>query len=394
MTVVALSYLPVQAFLSNNGLPLVGGQLFSYQAGTSTPAATYTDSTGATSLPNPIILNARGEIATATGASSGLWIPPNTGYKFVLEDALGNTIWTIDQVFAPVTNLGAIPLNLIPSITNTFNIGSPSFTWANGYFGTQIFVNGVPVLNNGNIGYIAQTGTETTAGVTAINFTYPPGAPNRYQTNITPGTTDMSAGFAAAALVSGTYRIVLSDLTYLVNTPFVGQSGMTLTSLTGKSTIKTTVSGNHLVSGVNLNNITITNVKFQGANSSTHPLSSIGGFQTIDTGLVTFVTSINIRITDCEFGPFATAVSCIGCTKVFVNRNYIHNWLIYRILGAQCSEASFDNNVIDTSDMVAIVTFTGTVSSGATSATLNANWGYTTGTYGVSFVETVSGNIE
>jgi pectate lyase-like protein len=183
MATVALSYLPIQPFLSNNGLPLVGGQLFSFQAGTSTPAPTYTDNTGTVNLPNPIILNARGEVATSTGASSGLWIPPNTGYKFVLEDALGNTIWAIDQVFAPVTNLGAVAVNVIPSITNTYNIGSPSLTWANGYFGTSVNVAGVPVPT------YPQTAAELAAGVTPTNYVYPQPDLRRYGAKI-DGTTD------------------------------------------------------------------------------------------------------------------------------------------------------------------------------------------------------------
>lgn len=90
MTTEVLVPLLTCQFFNNNGLPLVGGQLFSYQAGTSTPQATYTDSTGGTPNANPIILNARGECS--------VWIPPNTGYKFVLEDAAGNIIWTRDQV--------------------------------------------------------------------------------------------------------------------------------------------------------------------------------------------------------------------------------------------------------------------------------------------------------
>ncbi len=85
-----LSPVLVQRFCDNNGNPLFGGQLYSYQAGTTTPLATYTDSTGSTANTNPVVLNARGE--------ANVWIPANTAYKFVLEDSAGNTIWTVDQV--------------------------------------------------------------------------------------------------------------------------------------------------------------------------------------------------------------------------------------------------------------------------------------------------------
>jgi len=74
----------------NNGNPLVGGLVYTYLAGTTTPAATYTDSTGVTSNTNPVVLNARGEAA--------IWLPVNISYKFVVTDSTGTTIRTVDNV--------------------------------------------------------------------------------------------------------------------------------------------------------------------------------------------------------------------------------------------------------------------------------------------------------
>lgn len=88
----------IQAF-QVNGIPASGGQLFTYSAGTSTPATTYIDSTGATAFTNPIILNARGEPETISGASAGIWGTIGTALKFVLEDVNGNFLWQIDNVF-------------------------------------------------------------------------------------------------------------------------------------------------------------------------------------------------------------------------------------------------------------------------------------------------------
>lgn len=200
---VALSYLPIQAFRDNNGFPLVGGQLFSYQGGTSTPAPTYTDSTGATPLPNPIILNARGETAISTGTSSGLWIPPNTAYKFVLQDIFGNTIWTIDQVYAPVANLnaslGAIAVNIVPSSDNTYSLGSALNSWANVYVGDE----GAPVLDttSGNIGFYDETAAETAAGITPVAPVWPPGDVRRYGADPT-GVSDSGTAINNAFLAS------------------------------------------------------------------------------------------------------------------------------------------------------------------------------------------------
>jgi hypothetical protein len=84
-----------QKFFDNNGAPLAGGKIFTYQAGTTTKLGTFTDSTGGTPNSNPIICNARGEC--------DIWIPLNTGYKIVVApptdtDPPTAAIWSVDNV--------------------------------------------------------------------------------------------------------------------------------------------------------------------------------------------------------------------------------------------------------------------------------------------------------
>jgi hypothetical protein len=83
-----------QQFFNNNGVPLVGGKLFSYAAGTSTKLATKVSSSGADNA-NPTILNFRGE--------ADVWLPPNVAYKLILApstdtDPPTNPIWTVDNI--------------------------------------------------------------------------------------------------------------------------------------------------------------------------------------------------------------------------------------------------------------------------------------------------------
>ena len=85
-----VSPVPVQRFYDNSGNLAVGGLLYTYAAGTTTPQATYTSSTGATPNTNPIVLNSRGECQ--------IWCDPLLNYKYVLTDALSNTLWTVDNV--------------------------------------------------------------------------------------------------------------------------------------------------------------------------------------------------------------------------------------------------------------------------------------------------------
>lgn len=84
-----------------NGFPLAGGKLYSYAAGTSTPLATYT--TQALTVPNanPVVLDASGRAA--------VFMQDGVGYKFVLTDALGNQIWTEDNVQVPQILAPAAP---------------------------------------------------------------------------------------------------------------------------------------------------------------------------------------------------------------------------------------------------------------------------------------------
>lgn len=104
--ITTLMPLPKQQFLSNLGLPLIGGKVYTYAAGTNNPKATYTDSAGAVPQANPILLNVRGE-----PASPIYW---SGSYKVVVQDALGNTIYTVDNfntdpagVWSTLTTLAA-----------------------------------------------------------------------------------------------------------------------------------------------------------------------------------------------------------------------------------------------------------------------------------------------
>lgn len=78
--------------LSNTGAVLPGGKIYTYIAGTTTPAATWTDSTQAVQNSNPLILNSAGRIPTE------VWLLGGTSYKFVLTDSAGNVLATWDNV--------------------------------------------------------------------------------------------------------------------------------------------------------------------------------------------------------------------------------------------------------------------------------------------------------
>jgi hypothetical protein len=90
-----LSPPPKLQFFTAGGIPLVGGHLYTYAAGTTTPLASYTDASGTTQNPVDIVLDARGE------APNGVWLN-GASYKFVLAsaDAPAVPIWTVDNINA------------------------------------------------------------------------------------------------------------------------------------------------------------------------------------------------------------------------------------------------------------------------------------------------------
>jgi len=86
---------PKLQFFSTAGEPLAGGKIYTYAAGTTTPLATFADSTAAVNNPNPVILDSRGEASIWLGTQS---------YKFKLTTADDVEIWTVDNI-----SLGPFP---------------------------------------------------------------------------------------------------------------------------------------------------------------------------------------------------------------------------------------------------------------------------------------------
>ena len=82
-------------FFDNSGNVLTGGKLYTYQAGTTTPQASYTTSAGNVARTNPVVLNAAGRVPD----SGEIWIT-SQAYKFVLETSTGVLIATYDNVVA------------------------------------------------------------------------------------------------------------------------------------------------------------------------------------------------------------------------------------------------------------------------------------------------------
>jgi hypothetical protein len=121
-------------FFDNNGVILTGGKIYTYEAGTTTPLASYTSSSGNTAHTNPIVLNAAGRVPSG----GEIWIALRL-YKFVLETSTGVLIATYDNVGSSF-NATAIIANF------TGNGSTVAFTLASAPAGenaTNVYINGV-----------------------------------------------------------------------------------------------------------------------------------------------------------------------------------------------------------------------------------------------------------
>lgn len=79
---------PKQQFDGPAGIPLIGGQIYTYAAGSLTPKLTYQDAAQTIANTNPVIANSRGEVVMyGSGA-----------YRLILKDAFGNTVWDRDDI--------------------------------------------------------------------------------------------------------------------------------------------------------------------------------------------------------------------------------------------------------------------------------------------------------
>lgn len=156
-----------QQFFDNTGLPLNGGLIYTYQAGSTTPLATYTDVNGTIANSNPIVLDSSGR------PPNEVWLTYGFFYKFVVKTSAGVTLGTYDNIYGIIGVLNTSTGTTIPTGMISLwygSIGSVPLGW---YLcdGT----NGTPDLRDkfivgaGSAYSVAATGGSTDAIVVSHN---------------------------------------------------------------------------------------------------------------------------------------------------------------------------------------------------------------------------------
>ena len=168
-----LFYRGRQRILDSNGDPVSGAKLNFYLTGTTTRADTYTDSDLTTEHANPVI-------ASSAGFVEPIYLDPTVTYKCVIT----------------TSNDVALPDGTVDPVSATLDADT---------IGEVLY----PTTGSA---------AEVAAAVTIVNHAYNYGVVNRYGTNTTPGTTDMTAATVAALSVAhnGLGKAIALGETYLV----------------------------------------------------------------------------------------------------------------------------------------------------------------------------------
>lgn len=325
----ALMPVAMQQFFTEDGLPLALGKIYSYQAGTTTPLATYTDSDGSAANTNPIILDA--------GGFANIWLL-GQAYKIVAHDSDDVLVWTQDNVSAvSQTQLAEIDTLATLHITGNLQVDGDAtidgkVTAASGEITGALAVDGnltaatAAVTGNASVGgglvvtgvltadddatvggdltvtgNEALTGDLTVTGVTHLNGAVNIGA-------------DTLAAFIAAAITVLSGALVVSDVTpsgnFLVLT-FGGEAGTKVKLAIGFGAGAANSSSISLPGGFSTSQLFaaawVDNVQATPGNQLSHFAASITG------GVITVVASDN---SGHNFTPTAGWAACAWLTGV------------------------------------------------------------------------------
>jgi microcystin-dependent protein len=227
-------------FFTTTGIPLAGGKIYTYQAGSSTPLATYTDNTGTVANANPIVLGSDGRPANE------IWLTYGYNYKFILKTADEVTIQTYDNLYGIIGvqptvgatipaglismwsgSIGSIPAgwylcdgsNGTPNLTDRFVIGAGSAYAVNGTGGAStatLITANMPAHTHTATSVVTDSGhthLSNAVGLVSpnINWTGAGGAfyNNTNNTNTGSATTGITVATTNASVGSGSSFSIL-----------------------------------------------------------------------------------------------------------------------------------------------------------------------------------------
>ena len=320
-------------FFNNDGVPLAGGLINTYAAGTNTPAATYTSASGSIAHSNPIVLDSAGRVP-----SGEIWLTDGVSYKFVLKDSTGALIATYDNIvginsnFVNFTNSQEIQTatagqTLFTLTTMQYSPGTNSLT---------VFVDGVNQYGPGAQYAYVETSSTSVTFISGLHV----GASVKFTTSQlnTSGSIDASQVSYTPPFTNSTTTNVEAKLSQYVTVEDFGAVGDGVTNDTTKiqNAINALQSGQTLVFEKNYKittGLTITNksrirltgkgrVFFSGAASGDYMFLLIGTIDDLEIDHLTLVGD----------GNSGYSQGAIGCNSgQTISNTRFHDLNIYSI---------------------------------------------------------------
>lgn len=153
-------------FFTTLGVPLSGGFIYTYQAGTTTPLSTYTTSAGTIANTNPITLGPDGR------PPQEIWLTSGSNYKFVLADSSNVVIATYDNLYGILgssSTTTAVPTGAILMWSGSIGSIPSGYVICDGTNGTpdlrdRFIVGAGTSYSVGNNGGFASSGVVTPTG--------------------------------------------------------------------------------------------------------------------------------------------------------------------------------------------------------------------------------------
>jgi len=320
----SLTPTPKQQIYGSDGAPLVGGKIYTYSAGTTTPLATYTDVGAGTANTNPIILDSLGQANIWLGSSS---------YKFSVYTSADVLLYTVDNINAPLDAGGLTTTLASPPPIGSTAPNTGAFTTLGATTGTITTLNST----TGNITTVNATTvnatTSTTSGVTTtgtLTFSGGGSLTKAPESGIQPITATVAANALTVTLNPTTLEFRSSTLTSgtVVSRAVSSAISMTVSSGSTLGTVSAQQSRIVVLALDNAGTVELAVVNISGGNDLTETglisTTAEGGAGAADSASTIYSTtarsSVAYRVvgyvesTQATAGTWATAPSTIqGC---------------------------------------------------------------------------------
>lgn len=204
-------------FFDDNGNVLSGGKIYTYQAGTTTPAATYADNLGSAVNSNPIVLDASGRVPQE------IWFPVGQRFKFVVKTSTDTLIGTYDNIpsindpysegnlLSNVTGTNAIAATASPTITSYSTGAAYSFIAVNTNTGAAtLSIDGLTAKNITKAGSNALVAGDIQAGM--LVYVHYDGTRFQMIGNAVYGGSVTNAAISGATITGGSVSGLTTDL--------------------------------------------------------------------------------------------------------------------------------------------------------------------------------------